>query len=145
MSSGNEQYPIFAGEVMFTDAHQAILHMNGDVAPIDVTRMAGMNLVEGRVAIGATVQPPTVWQETTTYSRGECGVAEASHLRTTFRLQDGEVVAEHRAYSGQVIDGRTQTEHSFGSFLAGKERRVAFNAMLGLVQRLQDTEPVQPQ
>ena len=81
----------------FLDMHETVLTYQGDHEPIDVTNRTGVSLAEGRVALSATVEPPTLVVERRNFVRisGQQGF---DVLRLVVQLDDGaqKVIASER-------------------------------------------------
>jgi hypothetical protein len=128
----NDIYPIFGGEAALTAAREDLLGMHADLAPVDVTQETTLPLTDGRVVLGATAMPPSVWLETTTFTRDGQGPAKAHHDRLTFTTDaTGDIQVDRRKYSGPIVNGRTEVERSVPSKLEGVDRRTAFQQMIG--------------
>jgi hypothetical protein len=72
----------------FDEMHELVCDYHGDVLPLDVTHASDASLEDGRIEVGATHQPPTIWQRRTKVVETAGGVALNTITTTIYR--DGE-------------------------------------------------------
>jgi hypothetical protein len=135
------EYPIFGGAESFEEAHAKVVEMWGHVEPIDITAQGDATNYASRVRVSATLEPPTIVRETTTFEKvGDGHVADRE--RVSVFMQGSEPVitrTEEKQDRTLAPNGKPMglwRSPEYPDYITGRERRVAFHGLMTAIENL---------